>query len=68
MTLQPHQQRVIDEKKDLDEKLAKLDKFTRADNFESIVGNIDECNRLRDQADHMFAYSKILGERIAAFK
>lgn len=68
MTLQPYQQRVVDEKKELDEKLAKLDKFTRADNFESIVGDIDECNRLRDQADYMFRYSKILGERIASFK
>ena len=68
MTLQPYQQRVVDEKKELDEKLAKLDKFTRADNFESIVRDFDECTRLRDQVDYMFGYSKILGERIAAFK
>ena len=68
MELQQHQQRVIDEKKELDEKLAKLDKFIKSDNFESIVGISDECNRLREQAICMAAYSDILNARIVAFK
>lgn len=63
--LQPHQQRVVDEKTDLDEKLVKLNGF-----FETaIFSGLDDAEkeRLIRQAGHMEAYSAVLGERIAAF-
>jgi len=66
--MQPHQQRVIDEKCALDEKLSKLVTFINTDTFEAVVKDIDECNRLRDQADFMLGYSQILGQRISAFQ
>lgn len=63
--LQPHQQRVVIEKADLDEKLTKLRAFFGTETF----ANLDdaEMERLQRQADHMSAYSEVLGERIAAF-
>jgi|GEM_PF-1049726 len=64
-TLQPHQQRVVDEKAELDERLAKLRTFFDT----AIFGGLDaaEQSRLRQQAHAMACYSAILGERIAAF-
>jgi len=53
----PHQQRVVTEKEELDEKLAKLKAFL----------DDAEKERLQRQADHMNAYSGVLGERIAEF-
>lgn len=62
----PHQQRVVDEKAELDEKLTKLVAFI-AEN--PIFKTLDEAeqHRLRLQRDYMQSYSNILGERIAAF-
>ena len=66
-TLQPHQQRVVDEKNELDEKLTKLRAFC------SQIGGIfdslptEEKQRLTEQESHMAAYSEVLGRRIAAF-
>lgn len=66
-TLQPHQQRVVDEKNELDEKLTKLRAFC------SQVGGIfdslptEEKQRLTEQEGHMAAYSDVLGRRISAF-
>ena len=65
MELQPHQQRVVDEKAELDEKLAKLKAFFDTDLFKSL--DEDEQERMWRQADHMGDYSSVLGERIAAF-
>ena len=65
MELQPHQQRVVTEKAELDEKLAKLKTFFGTEMFASL--DDAEMDRLQRQADAMDAYSFILGERIAAF-
>ena len=61
-----HQQRVLDEKRELDERLSKLDAFI-LDNplFLQLSGS--EQERLARQSKAMTIYSGILGERIAAF-
>ncbi len=66
--LSPHQQRVVQEKIELDEKLTKLSAFISSPNFTEIVGDIDEIARLVCQEEIMEDYSEILAERIAAFK
>ncbi len=62
----PYQQRVVDEKKDLDEKLDKLKAFIETNpTFKDI--HADERGRLGRQFDTMAEYSSILSQRIAAF-
>lgn len=68
--MQPHQQRVADEKSELDAKLNALMNFVRP----SIAGDTlydglprAEKARLSRQAAVMKEYSEILAERIAAF-
>ena len=61
----PHQERVVQEKKELDEKLAKLDAVGRTDFYKTLPD--DEQGRLNRQHSVMEEYSRILGERIAAF-
>lgn len=63
--LQPHQRRVVTEKKELDEKLTKLREFFGTEIFAGL--DDAEMERLQRQADHMSGYSAVLGERIAAF-
>jgi hypothetical protein len=64
--MQPHQQRVVDEKKELDEKLDKLKAFIETSSiFKSLP--VDERDRLGRQFDVMAEYSSILSQRIAAF-
>lgn len=63
--MQPHQQRVIDEKKDLDEKLTKLLNFVLTDTYDQL--DREEKRRLGTQAHYMRMYSDVLGQRIAAF-
>ena len=63
--MKPFQQRVVDEKAELDEKLAKLASFTTGDVFANLPA--DEQGRLNRQHSIMEDYSAILGERIAAF-
>jgi len=64
--MQPHQQRVIQEKKQLDEKIQALVKFICSSPvFDSLDEN--EKNKLRDQRDAMTEYSDILGDRISSF-
>lgn len=63
--MQPHQQRVVDEKAELDEKRAKLAAFAHTEIFDALPQ--DEKDRLEHQSFHMGAYSDILGARIAAF-
>lgn len=67
MELQPHQQRVVTEKNDLDEKLTKLSTFLQHKDFETIVKDHAERNRLIRQEQIMKEYSEILGQRVAAF-
>ena len=63
----PHQERVVTEKAELDEKLSKLTAFTTMQNatFASLPNA--EKARLIEQREVMERYSTILGERIAAF-
>jgi len=63
--MQPHQQRVVDEKQELDTKLDKLTVFLKGDLFESLPD--DEQDRLAKQLGIMSEYSNILAERIAHF-
>jgi len=65
-SLQPHQQRVVQEKAELDDKAMKLSNFI---GLNPIFANIDsaEQERLKEQCEIMWQYSEILGKRIAAF-
>jgi len=66
--LKPHQERVVAEKKELDEKIVKLHAFCFGSDTK-IFGSLDpmERDRLEDQYTAMKKYSDILGARIAAF-
>ena len=61
-----HQQRVVDEKTELDTKAKALSEFIgNSPIFEGI--NPDEQDRMKLQNDIMWQYSEILGRRIKAF-
>jgi hypothetical protein len=62
----PHQQRVVDEKLELDGKIGKLDEFIEHSPVYKRLGG-KEQKRLCRQYDVMYEYSDILGERIDAF-
>ena len=65
--MQPHQQRVVTEKQELDDKAEKLSAFIGSSPlFENL--DSEEQERLKKQNDIMWQYSDILKERIAAFK
>lgn len=66
-SLPPHQQRVLDEKRELDEKLQKLTAFISSEKFSTIVQDEAERGRLVCQEETMKDYSAILAERIEAF-
>ena len=63
----PHQQRVIDEKTELDAKAKKLSAFISESPIFLDLDE-DEQERMKVQNDLMWQYSEILGDRIAAFK
>jgi vacuolar-type H+-ATPase subunit B/Vma2 len=64
--MEPHQQRVVDEKEKLDAKIAALNIFiSENENFKNLP--LEERNRLNRQVSFMELYSDVLGERIAAF-
>ncbi len=65
MSLQPHQERVVAEKAELDEKITKLDAFLNTEACEKL--DLAEQKRLQEQYLIMQQYSGILGERIDAF-
>jgi len=66
--MQAHQQRVVDEKKQLDERLEKLLIFIDAGAGKIFSGLPDEeRQRLTTQARIMKEYSDVLADRIAAF-
>ena len=64
--MQPHQQRVVDEKTELDDKLTKLMSFIEGNTVYAGLPE-DEQKRLKEQAIFMRGYSDVLAERIAAF-
>jgi hypothetical protein len=64
--MEPHQQRVVREKDELDAKIASLIAFIVSDNFNGICES--ERKRMRRQEVLMELYSEVLAERIAAFK
>lgn len=61
----PYQERVIQEKRELDERRLRLLAFIHTARFASL--SADERDRLRRQREVMDEYSGILGERIGAF-
>lgn len=66
-TLAPHQQRVVEEKTELDKKAVALSGFIgHSPIFETL--DPTEQERLKEQNDIMWQYSEILGARIAAFE
>ena len=64
--MQPHQQRVVDEKTELDAKAKALSDFIgNSDIFPTL--DAAEQERLKEQNDVMWQYSEILRKRIEAF-
>ena len=63
--MQPHQERVVTEKKELDAKRDKLTSFIGGEVYRTL--NEQEQSRLNRQLEAMSLYSDILCERIAAF-
>jgi hypothetical protein len=63
--MQPHQERVVTEKNQLDEKIDKLDTFRAGTIFPTLPE--DEQGRLNKQLSFMRSYSGVLADRIAAF-
>jgi len=64
--MQLYQERVVEEKKELDEKLDRLTKFIFTGDVYGTLPE-DEQGRLNRQHAFMTGYSTVLGERIAAF-
>lgn len=65
MELQPHQQRVVDEKLELDEKIMKLANFKQIETFAKLPQ--EDRDLLHWQLVAMEEYSDLLGKRIARF-
>lgn len=66
--MQPHQQRVVDEQIELQDKITKLNNFMHiGENFFKFCDE-DEQIRLIRQYNAMCAYNDVLKERIANFK
>lgn len=63
--MQPHQQRVVKEKAELDDRAHKLSLFFRTEMFEGLP--TAERDRLRTQLHLMRALSSVLEARINAF-
>ncbi len=66
MELQPHQQRVVTEKEELDTKATALSNFIGTSPIFDTLAPAEQ-ERLKEQNDVMWRYSEILGARIAAF-
>ena len=64
--LPPRQQRVLDEKQDVDIRITKLDEFIQRNQFFNGLP-VSERDRLKRQLDVMQELSTILGERTANF-
>lgn len=61
----PHQERVVQEKQELDDKIVNLDKFMLTETFHNLPA--EEQERLHHQFTVMGEYSNILADRITAF-
>lgn len=61
----PHQERVVNEKNELEDKLTKLDAFFETDFFSKV--DEDEQERLKHQYWIMRDYLEVLQERISNF-
>jgi hypothetical protein len=66
MKFQPHQQRVLDEKAELDKKIIKLDEFIKTSQIFAELPD-EERELLIRQKSCMSEYSEILGARSDAF-
>lgn len=66
MELQPHQQRMMQEWAELDEKYRKLYDFIHGDRFHVLCDEAERERMIR-QLNGMFLYKEALAERIAAF-
>ena len=64
--LQPHQQRVVAEKVELEDRLTKLNAFVQSVRFATV--DSDERSRLLTQVQVMSMLLSVLEERIAAFQ
>ena len=64
--MKDYQQRVIEEKKQLDKKIEKLRTFLNTETFAEL--DLAERGRMHSQFNVMTNYSSILGERIDAFE
>lgn len=64
-TFLPHQQRVIEERKEVAVKAVALSEFFKTDIYKSL--GLDEQRRLRRQIGIMDLYVGVLDERIEAF-
>ena len=62
----PHQQRVVDEKNELDVKAKALSNFIGNNPVFADIG-AEEQERMKEQCEIMWQYSEILGKRIVAF-
>jgi hypothetical protein len=65
MSFEPHQQLIVDEKKELDEKIHKLTVFLAS--AASAQVSVVEVRLMHEQLNHMLQYSKCLQLRIRAF-
>ena len=63
--MKPHEQRVVEEKKELDIKLDKLTEFMKGDIYSTVSAY--ERSRLYRQYSIMREYSAVLAERIVHF-
>lgn len=63
--MQEFQQRVVDEKTELDDKIYRLAPFVQGEKFKTLPP--EEQERMNRQWALMANYSQVLGERIAAF-
>lgn len=64
--MQPHEQQVVDEQAELEDKLRRLNDFTKVSTFDLL--DSEEKTLIRMQLEVMRTYSSILGLRIARFK
>lgn len=64
--MQPHQQRVENEKTELDAKARALSEFIGSSDIFTTL-DAAEQERMKEQCEIMWQYSEILGQRIAAF-
>lgn len=63
--MQAFQERVVEEKTELDAKIAKLKEFIAGSIYPTL--DVEEQTRLTLQLSYMEAYSEVLGQRIVAF-